>query len=107
MQETGGTYGVALNEKHFEELVFDHALPPPSLSNDSAASLVSSLSSGLLEALFLIIVHVPKSPSCIFPIECWNKSAWMACSDPSIKCHVRDELHSCLQSVNSGFCRTY
>ncbi|BDA42827.1 General transcription factor IIH subunit 2 [Coccomyxa sp. Obi] len=39
-QETGGTYGVALNEKHFEELVFEHAPPPPSLATDAAASLV-------------------------------------------------------------------
>lgn len=40
MQETGGTYGVALNEKHFEDLVFEHAPPPPSLATDAAASLV-------------------------------------------------------------------
>ncbi|EIE24534.1 transcription factor TFIIH, 44 kDa subunit, partial [Coccomyxa subellipsoidea C-169] len=39
-KETGGTYGVALNEKHFEDLVFEHAPPPPSLATDAAASLV-------------------------------------------------------------------
>ncbi|KAK9821495.1 hypothetical protein WJX74_003082 [Apatococcus lobatus] len=39
-QETGGTYGVALGEKHMEELVMGHAPPPPSRAADSAASLV-------------------------------------------------------------------
>ena len=40
MQETGGTYGVALNEKHLEELVSEHAPPPPARAADAAASLV-------------------------------------------------------------------
>ncbi|KAK9846713.1 hypothetical protein WJX84_011717 [Apatococcus fuscideae] len=39
-QETGGMYGVALGEKHLEELVMGHAPPPPSRAADSAASLV-------------------------------------------------------------------
>ena len=41
LQETGGQYGVALNERHFEELVFSHARPPPSLDSEKHASLVS------------------------------------------------------------------
>ena len=41
LQETGGTYGVALGEKHMEDLVMGHAPPPPSRAADSAASLVS------------------------------------------------------------------
>ena len=40
LQETGGEYGIALNERHFEELVFSHATPPPSLASDTHASLV-------------------------------------------------------------------
>lgn len=40
MQETGGTYGVALNEKHLEELVNEHAPPPPARAADATASLV-------------------------------------------------------------------
>ena len=40
MQETGGTYGVALNDKHLEELVNEHAPPPPARAADAAASLV-------------------------------------------------------------------
>ncbi|KAK9828063.1 hypothetical protein WJX81_007161 [Elliptochloris bilobata] len=39
-QDTGGTYGVALNEKHLEELVNEHAPPPPARAADAAASLV-------------------------------------------------------------------
>ena len=41
LQETRGEYGIALNERHFEELVFSHATPPPSLAGDTSASLVS------------------------------------------------------------------
>ena len=41
LQETGGEYGIALNERHFEELVFGHARPPPSLDSEKHASLVS------------------------------------------------------------------
>ena len=41
LQETGGEYGIALNERHFEELVFSHARPPPSLDSEKHASLVS------------------------------------------------------------------
>ncbi len=37
-------YGVALGEKHLEELVMGHAPPPPSRAADSAASLVRRLS---------------------------------------------------------------
>ena len=40
LQETRGEYGIALNERHFEELVFSHATPPPSLAGDTSASLV-------------------------------------------------------------------
>ena len=50
-QDTGGTYGVALNERHFEELVFEHAPPPPSLAGDASASLVGGPSSS--EALLV------------------------------------------------------
>ncbi|CAK0742284.1 hypothetical protein CVIRNUC_001385 [Coccomyxa viridis] len=39
-KETRGEYGIALNERHFEELVFSHATPPPSLAGDTSASLV-------------------------------------------------------------------
>ncbi|KAK9816858.1 hypothetical protein WJX72_006257 [[Myrmecia] bisecta] len=39
-EETGGTYGVALNDKHLEELVLDHAPPPPAKASDAGASLV-------------------------------------------------------------------
>jgi hypothetical protein len=42
MQDTGGTYGVALNEKHLEELVFAHAPPPPSLATDTSSYMVRS-----------------------------------------------------------------
>ena len=41
LQETGGEYGVALNERHFEDLVFSHASPPPSVDREKHASLVS------------------------------------------------------------------
>ncbi len=41
LQETGGEYGIALNERHFEELVFSHARPPPSRDSEKHASLVS------------------------------------------------------------------
>lgn len=49
MQETGGTYGVALNEKHFEELVFEHAPPPPALADNTAASLVGGFTASQLD----------------------------------------------------------
>jgi Ssl1-like len=39
-QETGGAYGVALDEHHMEELVLEHAPPPPTLGASVAASLV-------------------------------------------------------------------
>lgn len=39
-EETGGTYGVPLNEAHFDELVMSHAPPPPALADAAPASLV-------------------------------------------------------------------
>lgn len=46
MQDTGGTYGVALNDKHLEELVNEHAPPPPARAADAAASLVPAHGQG-------------------------------------------------------------
>lgn len=34
-QKTGGSYGVALDEGHLEDLILAHATPPPSSSNNS------------------------------------------------------------------------
>lgn len=33
-KKTGGTYAVALDEGHFQELLLDHSPPPPTLSSD-------------------------------------------------------------------------
>ena len=41
MQETGGTYTVALNEQHLGELALKHSPPPPSRPSDASASLVA------------------------------------------------------------------
>ena len=46
VQDTGGTYGVALNDKHLEELVNEHAPPPPARAADAAASLVRAHGQG-------------------------------------------------------------
>lgn len=37
---TGGTYGIALNEEHLEELMLEHAVPPPAAPGSSGVSLV-------------------------------------------------------------------
>jgi len=39
-QETGGTCGVALGDGHLEELMLEHATPPPAPPGSNAASLV-------------------------------------------------------------------
>lgn len=39
-QETGGTYGIALGDGHLEELVLEHATPPPAAPGSSGVSLV-------------------------------------------------------------------
>jgi hypothetical protein len=39
-QETGGTYSVALNEQHLQELMLAHAPPPPTTSGQLMADLV-------------------------------------------------------------------
>lgn len=39
-QETGGSYGVALNESHLEDLMRSHAPPPPALPGQLSAELV-------------------------------------------------------------------
>ena len=36
-KKTGGTYAVALDEGHFQELLLDHSPPPPTLSSDQSA----------------------------------------------------------------------
>eukprot|EP00887_Chlorella_sp_A99_P003194 scaffold9.g3194.t1 len=38
--QTGGTYGVALNEAHLEQLVNAHAVPPPAAPGSTGTSLV-------------------------------------------------------------------
>lgn len=40
LQDTGGVYGVAMHEKHLEELIMEHSPPPPSIAAATAASLV-------------------------------------------------------------------
>lgn len=40
LQETNGTYGVALDEHHLQELVMSHAPPPPTPASATAASMV-------------------------------------------------------------------
>eukprot|EP00884_Botryococcus_braunii_P004550 jgi/Botrbrau1/14096/Bobra.182_3s0041.1 len=40
VQETGGTYGVAMNEAHLEDLISGQAAPPPARASDVGASLV-------------------------------------------------------------------
>ncbi|KAK9805068.1 hypothetical protein WJX73_010881 [Symbiochloris irregularis] len=39
-EDTGGSYTVAMNEHHLQELVMAHSPPPPTRQADSAASLV-------------------------------------------------------------------
>ncbi|PSC68451.1 general transcription factor IIH subunit 2 [Micractinium conductrix] len=39
-QQTGGTYTVAMNEHHLQEMVLEHAVPPPVPPGSSAVSLV-------------------------------------------------------------------
>ncbi|GIL73188.1 hypothetical protein Vretimale_4636 [Volvox reticuliferus] len=39
-EETGGTYGVALNETHLEQLLLAHSSPPPATSAQAKAELV-------------------------------------------------------------------
>lgn len=39
-RDTGGTYGVATGESHLEELVLEHATPPPAAPGSSGVSLV-------------------------------------------------------------------
>lgn len=39
-QQTGGTYSVAMNEGHLQELMLEHAVPPPAPPGSSAVSLV-------------------------------------------------------------------
>ena len=41
-QQTGGSYTVALDERHLEELVRQHAPPPPTAAASTAASMVSA-----------------------------------------------------------------
>lgn len=41
-QQTGGSYTVALDERHLEELVRQHAPPPPTAATSTAASMVSA-----------------------------------------------------------------
>ena len=40
LQDTGGTYGVGMSDKHVEECVRDHAPPPPTRDSGAGASLV-------------------------------------------------------------------
>ncbi|KAI7839973.1 hypothetical protein COHA_006294 [Chlorella ohadii] len=39
-QQTGGTYTVAMNEGHLQELMLEHAVPPPAPPGSSSVSLV-------------------------------------------------------------------
>ncbi|KAF5841880.1 Ssl1-like-domain-containing protein [Dunaliella salina] len=39
-QETGGSYGIALNETHLSDLLLAHAPPPPALAGNTGAELV-------------------------------------------------------------------
>jgi len=57
-QETGGTYGVALNEKHLEELISEHAPPPPARAADAAASLVRPGVSGKSATIHIVIIFI-------------------------------------------------
>lgn len=39
-EDTGGTYGVALNEGHLEQLLMAHSPPPPATAAQAKAELV-------------------------------------------------------------------
>jgi transcription initiation factor TFIIH subunit 2 len=65
-EETGGTYGIALNEAHLEELLLTHAPPPPASASSAGAELVSSLLDG--ETSRSSLAPQPSPPCSLSPL---------------------------------------